>query len=289
MACNLAANEERKISARNYRKRNNSSFSASISTTSLAYSSLHEISSLKFHLLAALVRKFCHSLDSIDRLPHTKIHLETKAIKHPGCLPDEMNSTTRDNIFANKERLHQLTQATRGESSGEIGMQQIIKEKARQAARELEERRYLRQHNKTVTRVLSQAAKATDPTRLSSEDEEEEEESEEDSDADDQLEQPQKQKEKARVSGENRMGEKEARMDNDDNQGRSLNKGKREDLVSPFRLVPFPLRIRNPREEGFGRRVRRKGEVPIRTLTKDAASSAPRCSFERSKIPRVEL
>lgn len=159
---------------------------------------------------------------------HTRIQFETEAREYPGPLPTiEMNSATRDNIFANKERLHRLTQKTRGETGGEMGQQHIEKEKARQEARALEERRYLRQHNKTVTRVLSQAAKAADPLRLSSEDKEEDEESEEDSDADDQLEHSQKPREKTGFSGEPRKETGDAERYTDNSSTRTSNKGKR--------------------------------------------------------------
>lgn len=84
----------------------------------------------------------------------------------------KMNSSTRSQIFAAKERLHQLTEETRkdmGKSAGQTqamakGVHQkektrLEKEKARQEARAEEEANYLKEHNKTVKQVLSQAAK----------------------------------------------------------------------------------------------------------------------------------
>lgn len=128
----------------------------------------------------------------------------------------EMNSTTRDQIFAAKERLHQLTQVARGDE--ERKERQMRREKERQderaqeeanrkhqenkakivaerEKRQAEERakeeyRYLSQHNKTVKKVLSQVARAERKGDQSEEEEmedDEEEETEEESEHDDQF------------------------------------------------------------------------------------------------------
>lgn len=170
----------------------------------LLFLTLRALFPLESHLLVsphAVVRNFCQILfPSVEKTSH---------ITHSNVSDKKMNSTTRDNVFANKERLHQLTQEHSRDSSGEKEEQYVGKERARQEARALEEKRYLKQHNKTVSRVLNQAAKATDPTRLSSEDEEEEEESEDDSDFNDQQEQRQRQTE----------GESDRRLNARENEG----------------------------------------------------------------------
>lgn len=70
-----------------------------------------------------------------------------------------MNSSTRDQIFAAKERLHKLTEKAREEEERRAAQSNVEKEKARLTARAQEEAAHLRKHNKTVKQVLSQAAK----------------------------------------------------------------------------------------------------------------------------------
>lgn len=99
-----------------------------------------------------------------------------------------MNINTRGRILAAKDILHQLTQTARDD--GEIEMRQLENEKEKREAREKEkeEREYLKQHNKKVSRALTQAAKATNTAREGSDDEDggtEEEDSEADSEIED--------------------------------------------------------------------------------------------------------
>lgn len=115
-----------------------------------------------------------------------------------------MNSSTRDQLFAAKERLHQLTEKARGEEGKRAAQEQreknqaeeaaVIqrqnkekilaeKEKARVRARAQEEETYLKQHNKTVRQALSQAAKFS--RGAGDEEEEDGDGSEEDEEEDD--------------------------------------------------------------------------------------------------------
>lgn len=103
-----------------------------------------------------------------------------------------MDSTTRDQIFATKSRLHQLTQVNRtgrgreGQEGQDEDRNRAESDKRQSLTRERdlanaeakahEEKRYLKQHNKTVARVLGQAAKATAGTGASSDEEEGEDE-----------------------------------------------------------------------------------------------------------------
>lgn len=59
-----------------------------------------------------------------------------------------MNSSTRDQIFAAKEKLHRLTEKAREED-----------EKMKVTAKAKEEVEYLKKHNKTMKQVLNQAAR----------------------------------------------------------------------------------------------------------------------------------
>lgn len=69
-----------------------------------------------------------------------------------------MDNLRREQIFATKEGLHQLTQtAEEDEQRSQLRMR---REKEQAIEKEKEDERYLRRHNKTVARVLSQAAKA---------------------------------------------------------------------------------------------------------------------------------
>lgn len=90
-----------------------------------------------------------------------------------------MDEETRRQIFATKEKLHQLTQTAVEEEQRSQARLRREKEQAEDKARE--EKRYLRRHNKTVAKVLSQAAKA-DRRDSTSGEEETEEEGEDDSD-----------------------------------------------------------------------------------------------------------
>lgn len=111
-----------------------------------------------------------------------------------------MNSNTRSKIFAAKERLQQLTQTAREEEEGRVEALrrekdrveeraqientkqhqinkvrlQAEKEKAITDKKEKEEREYLRKHNRTVTKVLSQVAKGTRGGSTSEEEDDEE-------------------------------------------------------------------------------------------------------------------
>lgn len=77
-----------------------------------------------------------------------------------------MNSTTLDQLFAAKERLHQLTEKAREEgrlreAQAQTGGRQVEsnRQEEEKRAKAREEESYLRKHNKTVKQVLSQAAK----------------------------------------------------------------------------------------------------------------------------------
>lgn len=118
-----------------------------------------------------------------------------------------MNASTREILFATKDQLHQLTQLSREESNRETSSRQEEIERARQKAKAMEEKRYLRQHNKTVTRVLNQAARASNQVRASSEEEEREEELEEESESSDQEEHQERHRSEMSVSAGN-SGEK---------------------------------------------------------------------------------
>lgn len=124
-----------------------------------------------------------------------------------------MNSSTRDQIFAAKEKLQQLTERAREEESkkqtqderdksqaqdraqeeARAAHQQnkekirVEREKARQQARAREEEEYLKKHNKTVKQVLSQAARLAndDSEAASSENDGSDEEDEDDEDDED--------------------------------------------------------------------------------------------------------
>lgn len=107
-----------------------------------------------------------------------------------------MDSTTRDQIFAAKERLQQLTQVTREDLEREAKEDkreemereeatklrslnkrklQAEREKGSQEKKSNEDKRYLQQHNKTVAKVLSQVAKTSMVKTNGSEEEDEEE------------------------------------------------------------------------------------------------------------------
>lgn len=113
-----------------------------------------------------------------------------------------MDSATREQVFAAKDRLQQLTQVTKEDLQWEAAEDrreereredkaklkainkakiQAEKEKSTQEKKNKEEEKYLKQHNKTVTRVLNQAAKTSNAKVSSSDEEEEEENGNEDS------------------------------------------------------------------------------------------------------------
>lgn len=114
-----------------------------------------------------------------------------------------MNNSTREQIFATKERLHQLTQTAENDEQRLQARTRREREHAEEKARE--DARYLRQHNKTVTRVLSQAAKADGGHNTSGEeDTEEEDDDESDENGSGREEQKQHREHQSRAQGENR-------------------------------------------------------------------------------------
>lgn len=113
-----------------------------------------------------------------------------------------MNSSSRDQLIAAKDQLHQLTQVGGEEEHRQEGVQheatrrylankaklQAEKEMAQVREKEKEEARYLRQHNKTVSKVLNQVAQAHREGRVegrADSDDEEEEDEDGESDSDD--------------------------------------------------------------------------------------------------------
>lgn len=88
-----------------------------------------------------------------------------------------MNGTTREKIFATKEKLHQMTRR----SGVELGksIEEREKEQANKKARE--DKEYLSQHNKKVSRILKQVAKGNRTSGEEDTEEEEREDSENDS------------------------------------------------------------------------------------------------------------
>lgn len=114
-----------------------------------------------------------------------------------------MNNSTREQIFAAKERLHQLTQAAEEEEQRLQSRLRREKEQAEEKARE--DAKYPRHHNRTVAKVLSQAAKADrGPDTSGEEDTEEEGEDESDGDESDREAQNQRRKHHDRTRGEKR-------------------------------------------------------------------------------------
>lgn len=104
----------------------------------------------------------------------------------------KMNTTTREQIFAAKEKLHQLTEKAREEEKEKASQTQKEKRQgvgsAREAekiARSREEENYLKKHNKTVKQVLSQAARLARGEEEEASPEEEGSESDEDEESSD--------------------------------------------------------------------------------------------------------
>lgn len=132
-----------------------------------------------------------------------------------------MNSASREQLLATKERLHKLTQENRQEERSEFGRGQkddrsqqrqhtnkvkllAEQEKAQAEKRAREDARYLRRHNRTVSKVLSQVAKADGRGELNNEDGSEddgEEDDGEESDSEDDQERHQKYKQRSSTEG----------------------------------------------------------------------------------------
>lgn len=117
-----------------------------------------------------------------------------------------MNSNTREKIFATKEKLHQLTQLARDEE----GEKEEERERARAEQKARDNAEYLRRHNKTVTKVLSQVAKGNRVEDTSGEEELDKEEGEDTDDWSDQEEKKQHGQKSGLTQRESSRGEKEA-------------------------------------------------------------------------------
>lgn len=104
-----------------------------------------------------------------------------------------MNKSSRNQIIAAKEKLHQVAEEAReaedrntAQTRWEAAQEE---ERARVEARQKEEADYLKRHNKTVKQVLSQVAKTNSKNDIDDQDESEEtEEESEDIDSESQSE-----------------------------------------------------------------------------------------------------
>lgn len=188
-----------------------------------------------------------------------------------------MDSTTRENIFANKERLHQLTQGTGEDGRERRESQAVDRERARQKAKEIEEKRYLKKHNKTVTKVLNMAARASNKTRGSSEDEDEvEEQSDEDSDEDDQHEHLQTQDPQTHVRRNTADQDGEKGKEREDHSTSSRDKGEPSFKDFILRSLFWYLVYLGPVGRASGKRKRRLLKAPdkARVRSRDKQSEA---------------